>query len=252
MAARGVNIWFDLMTTDVDGAKRFYGEVIGWNAKLWEDSDPGDPYTMWLAGEQPIGGVLRQMGTPPHWMAYTSVDDVDATVAQVEKLGGRVYRPAADIAKVGRFAVLGDPQGAVFAVFEPVGEMPAPSSEEPMRFSWAELNTTDYESAWTFYSQLFGWKERSRMDMGPAGTYFMFQSEDGATKGGMSNMAKQMNVPPHWLHYVTVSDMDATTERIRKNGGKVMNGPMSIPGDDVIAQCADPQGAFFAVYASGR
>jgi predicted enzyme related to lactoylglutathione lyase len=177
---------------------------------------------------------------------------VDATIAQAQKLGATAHGPAMDIPQVGRYAVLQDPQGAVFSVFTAAGEMSAPPGETG-QFSWAELNTTDYEAAWKFYSALFGWKERSQMDMGEGmGTYFMFQDPEEKTKGGISNMAKHMGVPAHWLYYVTVDDMDACIQRIKKAGGKILNGPMPIPGNDVIAQCQDPQGAFFAVYTHGK
>lgn len=258
MAAKGQNVWFDLMTTDMDAAKAFYTDVIGWKTQQWGEADPNMPYTMWVAGGEPLGGVMplpedaRKMGAPPHWVAYTVVDDVDATAAKAEKLGARIYAPPMDIPTVGRFAMLGDPQGATFAIFKPAGPASAPPDASG-QFSWAELNTTDYEAAWKFYSELFGWKHRSSMDMGPdGGTYFMFDDAEKKTKGGMSNMAKQMNVPAHWLHYVTVDDIDATVERIKAKGGKVLNGPMEIPGDDRIAQCQDPQGGMFAIYAHGK
>jgi uncharacterized protein len=257
MSSKGRNVWYDLVTTDLEGAKRFYTEVIGWKAEQWKDSPPGMPYTMWMAGETGIGGLMplpeeaKKMGAPPHWIAYTTVENVDASVKEATKLGGQVRAPAFDIPKVGRIAILADPQGATFAVFTPLGgeEMPPPPADKIGFFSWAELNTTDWEAAWKFYSQLFGWKERSKMDMGPGGVYFMFDEQSGHTKGGMSNMAKQMGLPAHWLHYVTVDDIDGTLARVKQKGGKVLNGPMPIPGDDVIAQCQDPQGAAFAVYA---
>jgi uncharacterized protein len=258
MAKTGINVWFDLMTTDMEGAKAFYTETIGWKTQQWGDADPNKPYTMWLAGQTPIGGVMplpeeaRKMGAPPHWLAYTTVADVDASVQQVTKLGGRVLAPPMNIPKVGRFSVVADPQGAVFAVFKAEGDDMNAPPDAPGQFSWAELNTTDYEGAWKFYSELFGWKHKSSMDMGPMGTYFMFQDPTEKTKGGMSNVAKAMNLPPHWLHYVTVDDMNGTCERIKSKGGKIMNGPMPIPGDDVIAQCVDPQGAFFAIYSHGK
>lgn len=257
MASTGQNVWFDLMTTDVEGAKRFYTELIGWKTQQWSEGDPSKPYSMWAVGEQPIGGVMelpedaRKMGAPPHWIAYTTVDDVDATAAKAEKLGARVYAPPMDIPTVGRFAILGDPQGATFAIFKPAGPMDAPP-DAVGHFSWAELNTTDYEAAWRFYSELFGWKHRSSMDMGPMGTYFMWNDAEGKTKGGMSNMAKAMNLPAHWLHYVTVESVDETAKRVVEKGGKVLNGPMDIPGDDRIAQCQDPQGGFFAIYSHGK
>jgi predicted enzyme related to lactoylglutathione lyase len=254
----GRNVWFDLMTSDVAGAQRFYGEVIGWKTQPWEDADPKEPYAMWTVGEQPIGGVMRlpdeakKMGAPPHWIAYTTVDDVDETVDEAVELGAKLLKAPFDIPTVGRSAFLADPQGAVFSVFTPEDDMDSPPDAHG-QFSWSELNTTDYEAAWKFYAKLFGWQKREAMDMGPpVGTYFMFQSESEATKGGMSNVATAMKVPPHWLYYVTVSDIKATLERVIKLGGKVMNGPMEIPGDDLIAQCVDPQGAFFAVYQHGK
>jgi predicted enzyme related to lactoylglutathione lyase len=257
--SKGRNVWYDLMTTDMEGAKRFYSEVIGWRTQQWQDADPNQPYSMWVAGDTPLGGVMpladqaRQMGAPPHWLAYTTVEDVDRTVTQATQLGGKVLAPAFDIPKVGRCAVLADPQGAVFAVYKPITESGADAAGDKIgHFSWAELNTTDWEAAWKFYGQLFGWNERSRMDMGPGGTYFMFDDPTGHTKGGMSSMAKQMNMPAHWLHYITVADMDATVARVKQHGGKVLNGPMPIPGDDVIAQCMDAQGAAFAIYAHAK
>ena len=114
------------------------------------------------------------------------------------------------------------------------------------------LNVKDLDASVQFYSELFGWRHRSSMDMGPAGTYFMFHDEAELTKGGMSNVAKQMGLPPHWLYYVNVADMDATVERIKQHGGKILNGPMDVPGDDRIAQCQDPTGAAFAIYTRGK
>lgn len=255
MAKKGQNVWYDLTTSDMEGAKRFYGETIRWTTQDWGDADPNTPYTMWTVGDRPIGGLMKipaDVKVPPHWISYTRVDDVDATTEQAVKLGGTVQRAPWDIPKVGRIAILADPQGAAFAVFTPLEEMPLaqPSAGD---FGWAELNTTDYESAWKFYSALFGWQHRESMDMGPEmGTYFMFNDPEKITKGGMSNMANVMNMPPHWLHYVMVDDVHATVERIKGKGGKVLNGPMGVPGGDLIAQCQDPQGALFAIYGEGK
>ncbi len=257
MADRGRNVWFDLMTPDVEGAKAFYGEVIGWKTQPYADAPADKPYTMWLVGELPIGGVMTlpeeaaKMGAPPHWMAYTTVEDTDAAAKKVTELGGKIYKEPWDIPNVGRVAIVADPQGAVFAIFKPTGEMKV-GGDAVGEIGWSELNTTDYESAWKFYSELFGWKHKSSFDMGPDGTYFMWHDATEGTRGGMSNVAKKMNIPPHWLYYVTVEDIDATVERVKNSGGKIMNGPMEVPGGDKIAQCADPQGAHFAIYAENK
>ena len=254
---QGRFVWYELMTSDVEAAKSFYTEVIGWKTKAWEG--PGD-YTMWVAGEFPIGGVMtlpdevKQMGVPPHWMGHVRVDSADAAVKKVEELGGKVLRPPEDIPEVGRFAIVADPQGAALSLFQPEREMPPGDGKARGEISWHELNTTDYESAWKFYSGLFGWKETDSMDMGEGmGTYFMFTSQGQDTSmGGMSNIAKAQGFPPSWLFYANVEDIDAAVERVKNNGGAVMNGPMDVPGGGKIAQCTDPQGAAFALYAEDK
>jgi predicted enzyme related to lactoylglutathione lyase len=246
--------WFDLMTTDVGAAKSFYTQVVGWKTQKWEHGD----YEFWTAEDKALGGMMplpdaaKKMGMPPHWLAYTETDDVDGLVKKAEKLGGKVHTPPTPIPTVGRFAILADPQGAVFAVIQPE----TPMEDSPRKagfFSWHELNTTDYKSAWKFYSELFDWKHTSSMDMGQdMGQYWMFGLDAQNSLGGMSDVAKQMKMPPHWLHYVTVEDIDAAVERTQKHGGKLLNGPMDVPGGDKIAQCMDPQGALFALHAPAK
>ena len=254
---KGRFVWFDLMTKDAQGATAFYTETIGWKTQTWEG--PMD-YTMWVVGEQPVGGVMplpkEAEGVPPHWIGYAKVDDVDAKVALVKELGGTVHRPGDDIPEVGRFAIVADPQGATFALFSSLRDDDQIDPSTPGAFSWSELNTTDYEAAWKFYSKLLGWDPTSDFEMGEMGTYKMFTHAGGGQKsmGGMSNAAKAMNMPAHWLYYVTVDDIDAAVSRVKSQGGKILNGPMDIPGEveSKIAQCMDPQGAAFALYWENR
>jgi predicted enzyme related to lactoylglutathione lyase len=254
---KGRFVWYDLMAKDVEGAKRFYTNAIGWKLTKWEG--PMD-YTMWTVGEQTVGGVMAlpeeasKMGAPPHWLGYAATDDVDATCAKAKSLGGKVLSPGTDIPNVGRFAILADPQGAVFAVFRAQGDMPVLSGDHPGAFSWAELNTTDYESAWKFYSGLLGWQHSGDWDMGQgAGKYLMFKTPGAeGSMGGMSNMATQMKAPPHWVYYITVADLEGTLQRVQGGGGKLLNGPMDLPGGGRIAHFMDPQGAAFALYVETR
>ncbi|WP_224361562.1 VOC family protein [Hyalangium versicolor] len=251
---KGRFVWYDLMTTDAAAAKAFYTEIIGWKTQRWEQAG----YEMWAVGEQTVGGMMalpdeaKKMGARPHWLAYIETDDVDATVKKAEQLGGKVHHPPTDIPTVGRFATLADPQGASFAVFKPTESGPD-APQKAGFFSWHELYTTDYKAAWKFYSELFGWKNTRSMDMGEdMGEYWMYGLDSQNSMGGMSNVAKQQNTPPYWLYYVTVDDIDATVARIQKRGGKLLNGPMEVPGGDRIAQCMDPQGAMFAVHMPAR
>ena len=190
------------------------------------------------------------MGAPPHWMPYVAVPDVDATVRQAQGLGARVYVSPQDIPE-GRFAVLADPQGATFSVFKPAPAGSPPPDSDDVKvggFSWHELVTTDWKRAWDFYRALFGWEHSSSMEMGPGNTYWMFKRGGGTTMlGGMYN--KSAEAPPHWLCYVLVPNADRAAETAARAGGKIVMGPMEVPGGDRIAGGLDPQGAAFAVHA---
>jgi predicted enzyme related to lactoylglutathione lyase len=113
----GAFSWFELMTTDTDGAKKFYTSLFGWET---EDMAMGDMnYTVWNVAKEGVGGLMpippQDEGQPPAWGVYVTVDDVDATAAKAEELGGKILMPPTDIPTVGRFCVLQDPQGAVIS-----------------------------------------------------------------------------------------------------------------------------------------
>lgn len=257
VGTRGRFVWHELMTTDPKAAQDFYKEVVGWKTSSMEGSDM--QYDFWLAGDTPdtaIGGLMAmppgaaEMGAPPSWLAYIEVPDTDATVDQAVKLGGKVLMPAKTVEQAGRFAVLQDPQGAVFAVITSAMPLQPETDPQPRQFSWHELTTTDQAAAIKFYEQLFGWEKKSEFDMGDMGIYYMF-GRDRFTYGGM--MTKTPQGPgTYWLHYVRVADTaDAAVERAKKAGGKVIMGPIDVPGDDRVAILTDPQGATFAVHSKG-
>jgi uncharacterized protein len=251
---RGRFVWFDLMTSDPEAAKGFYTRLIGWGTQPWEGGDM--PYTMWANGEKPVGGLMelpaeaREAGAPPHWMAYVSVPDVDAAAARAGELGGTVLHGPTDIPGAGRFAVLADPQGAVFAVYTSAGEGGGPAGPPAKgEFSWHELATSDAAGAFNFYEDLFGWEKQEAMDMGEAGIYQIY-GRGGVPLGGMFNKTADMPGPPAWLYYIKVEDVNKAVEKLKELGGTVLNGPMEVPGGDRIAQCMDPQGACFALHSS--
>jgi predicted enzyme related to lactoylglutathione lyase len=248
---RGRFLWYELMTTDVAAASGFYTKTLGWGTQAW----PGPiPYTLWTNGNAPVGGLMelpeeaRAGGAPPHWMAYIGTPDVDGTVDRAKTLNARVLVEPQDIPNVGRFAVLADPQGAVFAVYKPANE-PRPEADPAVgEMSWHELATTDTQAAFRFYQNLFGWENQQEMDMGPLGVYLIY-GRAGRMYGGIYNKPPDMPAPPHFLLYVRVDDVNASLPRITENGGQILNGPMEVPGGDLIAQCLDPQGAAFAVHS---
>ncbi len=251
---QGRFVWYELMTTDTQAAKSFYGSVVGWGAR--DASVPGVAYTMFQVGETAIGGLMdlpepaRQMGAPPSWLGYIGVDDVDATVGRVTGLGGAVRVPPTDIPEVGRFAVITDPQGAALALFKPAtacpDQSPEPTQGTPGHIGWHELLAVDWEKALEFYATLFGWTKADAMDMGDMGIYQLFAT-GGQAVGGMFN--KPPTVPrPFWVFYFNVDSIDTAVERVTAGGGTILMGPMEVPGGGWIVQCSDPQGAMFALF----
>ena len=242
-------VWYEHLTRDVPAAISFYSEVVGWKTEPFGE---GTGYTMWVSSQGPLGGVMalgkEMAGAPPHWMAHVQVADADATAAAAKRLGGKVLHGPEDIPEVGRFAVIADPQGAILSVFRPGGgDMPAHDLAKDGEFCWNELVTEDSAAAFRFYSSLLGWKILEEMDMGPAGTYRVFGLGD-LRIGGVVNLPKGARMPPAWLYYLSTSDIDASIARATRRGGKVLNGPMDIPGGGRIAQLLDAQGAAFALH----
>jgi predicted enzyme related to lactoylglutathione lyase len=239
-------VWYELMTSDLPAAQRFYGNVTGWTV---EDAGmPGMTYLLARAGGAMVAGLMTQpaeaTGAVPGWLGYVGVADVDAAAEALAAAGGTVHRPPADIPGVGRFAVVADPQGAVFALFGSDAPPPPASPATPGHVGWHELHARDWAPAFAFYSSLFGWQKATAMDMGPMGTYQLFAT-GGEPVGGMMTVA---DAPaPHWLFYITVADIDAATARLTTGGGTVLQGPMEVPGGSWIVQARDPQGAVFAV-----
>ena len=243
-------VWHELLTTDTAGAAAFYPKVLPWRTA--PSSMPG--YTIWMAGQTQIGGLMalpaEAGSTPPHWLVYVGTTNVDATCSQAQGLGARIVKPPADIPNVGRFAVLSDPQGATFALFTPgAGPPPGPQPTQG-GFSWHELATTDVAGALRFYGQLFGWSKGPGHDMGAMGVYQVFQ-HGGTQVGGMCNV-QGPSTAPSWLSYVHVADSGRAVAAAKAAGGRLLHGPMEVPGGSWIAMMMDPQGGAFAVQGGAR
>jgi hypothetical protein len=247
----GQFVWYELTTPDVDAARRFYPPLTGWGTQQF-DKD----YTMWTTGGVPFAGIFRlgpeqrQKGIPPNWMPYIEADNVDETARRATSLGGTVMHGPDDIPGTGRFAVLQDPQGAVFGIYKSSRASQGWDGTPVVgRVSWHELMTTDYRKAFDFYRQLFGWEETGGMDMGGGNTYFMYGMQ-GRMYGGIFNRPREMEgMPPFWLVYVHVKDVKKAVEATTRAGGMVKQPPMDVPGGQ-IAILGDPQGAGFGVHAA--
>ena len=248
--------WVELLTSDVEAAQAFYDAIFGWTCAA-----PGHAqrdYRMFFHEGAAAAGLMllpeeaKAQGARPSWFGYIASPDVDADAAGVVAAGGRLFRAPETLERIGRFAVVGDPQGAAFALWAGLGGVNA--LEHPSltigHVGWHELFCDDVEQAFAFYSARFGWTKGEALDMGPMGVYQLFAT-GGAPVGGM--MKRQPAIPqPFWNHYFTVAALDATLEKVAKAGGKIVHGPAEVPGGAWIAQCFDPQGAFFSLVAAKR
>ncbi|HEY4045430.1 MAG TPA: VOC family protein [Acidobacteriaceae bacterium] len=252
-ARAGDFVWHELRTTDAKGAEDFYTHVVGWQAK--NSGDPGGiPYKLLSVGDLSTAGLMQltpdmlAAGMKPAWVGFIGVDDVDAYAKRVEQAGGKLHFPPLDIPTIGRFASVEDPQGATFLLFK--GSLdyapPRPPAGSPGTVGWNELSANDEQSAWPFYSGIFGWTLDTTMDMGPAGTYRIFNN-GGAQMGAMMTRDPSKSPVPFWLYYINVEDIDAAVTRIKEKNGQVLMGPHQVPGDLWIVLGHDPQGAMFSL-----
>lgn len=248
--SHGRFVWYELLTTDTEAAKAFYSGVMGWNTR--ETAAAGGAFTLFSAGDTPVAALMKlpeeakRLGAGAHWSGYVGVDDVDACVARVQELGGKVYVPPTEIPQVSRFAVVADPQMA------PIGVIKGQRSEEAQpgdlttlqRIGWHELLASDWKKAFDFYSDLFGW-QKGDSHTGIMGAYQQF-SVAGSVIGGM--FTKPPTLPfAFWLYYFNVDDIGAAAKRVEDGGGHILYGPTEVPGGSWVVHCTDPQGAIFAL-----
>jgi uncharacterized protein len=243
-------VWYELMTTDVASARTFYAKVMGWGAQ--DAAMPGQSYTFFTVGNAFASGLMglpegaSKTGAPPRWIGYVAVNDVDASVERTRRRGGAVLVPPTDLLGISRFSIVSDPQMASLGLIKWLRprrqELAGP--DELGRIGWHELLAADCEAAFEFYNELFDWRKVDA-GAGAAGSYLSFAAE-GQTIGGM--YAKPPAQPvPLWLYYFNVLDIDGAAERVKTGGGQVLEGPIEMPGGSWIVQCADPQGAMFAL-----
>ena len=249
-------IWYELMTPDAEGSKTFYDAVVGWN--IGEGVAEYNGYRMigtaddgFTGGVLPITDEMQQHGARPTWLGYLNVRDVDAKVAEIESAGGKTLMGATDIPNVGRIAMVADPQGAPFYVMKPIPpegkENQASTVFSPTdqgRCAWNELSTSDPVAARQFYGQQFGWTSDNFMPMGEHGEY-RFIDNEGLTLGAIAGAMEGQH--PHWRFYFRVPSVGSAKQTVEAKGGKVIMGPMEVPGGDRIVIGIDPQGAEFAL-----
>jgi predicted enzyme related to lactoylglutathione lyase len=248
--SHGRFVWYELMTTDIKIAKAFYASVVGWSTR--DTSMPGSAYNLFATGDSPVAGLVnvsedaRRTGATPHWLGYVGVDDVDAAAERIKQLNGAVYVPPTDVPNISRFSVVADPQMATLALVtgRSSGQAQPAGLSTRGRVGWHELLAADWEKAFAFYGELFGW-QKADSHVGVMGTYQGF-STGGAPIGGM--FTKPATLPlPFWLYYFNVDDIEVAAKRVEGGGGQILYGPTEVPGGPWILHCTDPLGAIFAL-----
>jgi predicted enzyme related to lactoylglutathione lyase len=251
----GTFCWPELGTSDTAGARKFYGGVFDWTT-VDMPIPGGDPYTMINKGEAAVGALYalfeeqKKHGVPSHWLSYVATDDVNATVEKVNANGGKVLMGPMDVKPdgtnlVGRTAVIQDPEGAAFAVWEAGTHCGASLVNEPGSLCWNELMTRDVPRAKKFYSAVFGWTAQD-MDM-PTGPYTVVMVGERPNGGFMTMPREAGEAPPHWMIYFAVDDCDARQRKAESLGGKTVVPPFDVPEVGRLSVIQDPQGATFAI-----
>lgn len=243
----GKFVWHDHTSGDVEQAKSFYTELLGWEIEMFDGG--GMNYPMIKANGAMHGGFGEsQGGAPPYWLGHVAVEDADETAEKVKAGGGTIYYGPSDIPEVGRFFIFADPQGAVVSAFASSG--PPPAAEGA--FVWHELATSDIDAAKKFYGDVFGWTSRDMdMDMGEGMSYTIFERPGGGDAGGgmpLTADMKEHGVPPNWLPYLGTDDVDATTAKAKELGATVHMEPTDIEGVGRFSVLQDPTGAAFALF----
>lgn len=248
--AVGTFCWPECATPDAAATKKFYSELLGWT---WKDIPMGDQGAYHIAELR--GGEVAAMyqmtdqmpgpGVPPHWAAYVTVANTDETMAKAQALGGKVLMGPYDVMEHGRMAVLMDPIGAAFVVWQAKQHCGVTLYGEPGTLCWTQLNASDPAKAKAFYPELFGWTHQDMNDP-VGGTYTTWMKSDGPA-GGMMPMPPGAGAPSHWLTYWAVEDTRASHAKAEALGARTFVPPTDIPNMLTFAVMQDPQGVVFAI-----
>jgi predicted enzyme related to lactoylglutathione lyase len=246
----GTFSWTDLNTTDQEAAKAFYSALFGWELTDMPAGDDGAMYSMaaidgkWVAAISAQPQQQRDAGVPPAWNSYITVSDVDAAAARAQELGATVHAPPFDVMQAGRMAVVQDPQGAWFELWQPKDHIGAQLVNAPGALAWNELGSPDLDGSASFYGELLGWTTAPMEGADPP--YLVISNADDHSNGGIRPPAPP-GAPPFWLVYFATADIDASLAKVTELGGTALVGATDI-GIAKIAVAQDPQGAVFALY----
>ncbi|HEY6273178.1 MAG TPA: VOC family protein [Terriglobales bacterium] len=247
--------WVELATTDQSAAKAFYTSLFGWTVTDYPMGASG-AYSMFRLHERDaaagytLGKDQLARGTPVHWSLYIAVDNADEATKKATQAGATIIMPPSDVMNAGRMAVIHDPTGAVFSVWEAKDNQGIGVSGENGSLCWADLSTGDPASGAKFYSTLFGW-EITRAPNDPSG-YLHIKNGEHFIGGIPPAEHRDPQWGSHWLIYFLVADVAATAAKAAQLGARTLMPAQDMAGVGTWAILADPQGAVFAIFKSAR
>ncbi len=242
--------WLDLSTTDIEGAKAFYGAMFGWEFEP-QVVEGELIYTVCTLNGLEVCGLEGTMGEddPPRWNVYTCVEDVDATSNRAVELGGKIEIGPMDIFDAGRMSFISDPQGARLGLWQPREHLGVQVMFEPGTFMWAEIMTWDAEATNAFYKGLHGWDTVADHN-NPNYTLYVPGGDASRSVYLAGQLAMDENfdksIPTYWGIYLQVSDTAETLRRCVELGGEQVM-PATEIAQGNFAVMKDPQGAYFNV-----
>jgi predicted enzyme related to lactoylglutathione lyase len=245
----GTFCWADLGTTDVAGAKRFYKSLLGWTTVDFPMGPGDEKYTTGrVKGKDagalyPMAAVQRKRKAQPAWIPYICVDSADATAKKAKAAGGKVRMAPMDVFDLGRQALIEDPTGATFAIWEPRKHKGAGLDDAPGTVAWHDLNTPKTKAAGKFYSKVFGWKTKDERN--DKGVYYLFKLGRSSLCGMWPQPLPKL--PPSWVTYWNVADCAKSIAKAKRLGGRVLLGMIEVPEMCRIAILKDPKGAPFGI-----
>jgi uncharacterized protein len=245
--------WVDLATIGAEDAKSFYKAIFNWDY-IDEPAGEGMVYSMCMINNKPVAGLYemindqKQMGLPPYWLPYISIENADKTAEKATQSDGKVIAPPFNVFDNGRMAVIQDNSGATFAIWQPMNSIGASYKNIPGTICWLELGVNEAEKPKQFYSEVFGWSAKTEKMGETDYTTFFFSENPQDMAAGMYIMTPEMQgIPPHWLTYFMVAKAEETISIAKENKGEILMGPMFIPGIGNFAVIRDPQGGVFGI-----
>jgi predicted enzyme related to lactoylglutathione lyase len=246
----GTPCWVDLFSSDLDASKNFYGELFGWEAH--DSGEEFGGYVSVHSDGRRVAGMMKntpESGSPDVWSTYISTDDIEATSEALVEAGGQVMFAPDAVADLGSMAIVVDPAGAAFGLWQPGTHLGFTKYNEPGSVTWDEHHSKDFRASTPFYEKVFGWQMDTTND---SDEFRYYQAKvNGEVVAGLMDSAKFLpaEVPSHWAVYFGVEDADEAAAKVTQLGGSVIRGPEDTPYGR-LADVQDPTGAAFKLHSN--